>query len=146
MSPPESPPAPGPEPARPTAGSAHQDPAAHPGAATSKKPSLVFVLDQRAGGTQQAQHFPQSFGTPPCKPSRSDQSIAYMTVVGLCIVLLLGVGVYAVVKHVADLHKPRVPSKHMPMRIMEGGGSTQALPIRNLAPGVERPVLTTTNT
>ena len=141
---PDIPPTPGPELAAPTADATHQDPAAHPGAATGKKPSLAFVLDQRSVGTQQARHFPQSSGTPPCKPPRSDQPTAYMAVLGLCIALLLGAGGYAVVQHVADLHKPRVPSKHTPMRVMEGGGSTQAIPTRSLAPGVEWPVLTTT--
>ena len=143
---PDIPHTPGSEPAPPTADTAHQHPAADPGTTASKKPSLAFVLDQRSRDTQQAQHFPQSFGTPPCKPPRSDQPTAYMAVLGLCIALLLGVGVYAVVKQVADLHKPRVPPKHMPMRIMEGGGSTQALPVHSLAPAVEQPVLTSTNT
>ena len=97
-----------------------QVPAAAPNGGAVKKPSLAFVLDQPPVHNELEQPFPRSVGTPPCKPPRTGQPTAYVAVVGLFVVLLLGVLVFMVVKHYADLHKPHVPLLHMPMHVIEG--------------------------
>ena len=78
------------------------------------------MLDHPPEANATGPTFERSFGTPPCKPPRTGQPTAYMAVVGLFAVLLLGVLVFMVVKHYADLHKPHVPLLHMPMHVIEG--------------------------
>jgi len=85
-----------------------------------KKPSLAFLLDQQPVKNELEQSFPRSVGTPPCKPPRTGQPTAYVAVVALFVALLVGVLVFMIVKHYADLNKPRVPLLHMPMHVIEG--------------------------
>lgn len=120
MPPPELPLPPDPGLETPVDDTAPPGPAADPGEAALKKPSLAFVLDRPPEADASGQTFERSFGTPPCKAPRTGQPTAYMAVVGLFVVLLVGVLVFMVVKHYVDLHKPHVPLQHMPMRVIEG--------------------------